>query len=46
MHMLGYSTQFKKSAMNSINSPFNLPTFIASIKWLTQVVDVRISGGV
>ena len=46
MHMLGYPTQFKKSAMNSINSPFNLPTFIAAIKWLTQVVDVRISGGV
>ena len=26
--------------MNSINSPFNLPTFIAAIKWLTQVIDV------
>ena len=50
MQMLGYEhemifpcrypTQFKKSTMNSINSPFNLPTFIAAIKWLTQVIDV------
>ena len=50
MQMLGYGyevrfhcrypTQFEKSTMNSINSPFNLPTFIAAIKWLTQVIDV------
>lgn len=27
--------------MNSLNTPFNIPTIIAAIKWLTQVVDVR-----
>ena len=39
MQMLGYPTQFKKSTMSSINTPFNLPTIIAAIQWLTRVVD-------
>lgn len=26
--------------MSSINTPFNLPTIIAAIQWLTRVVDV------